>query len=147
MFDDRLEIYSPGGMVDGVSINDVDTLSVPSKRRNPILADIFGRFKYMERRGSGFKKIINAYEIQQNYKSALKPIFSSCNNDFILTLYNLNYSANIYQDGAVNGTVNGTVNDTVKLSKNETKVLNLGIDLAKCQLCLKLVQNLIVVIN
>ena len=98
MFDDRLEIYSPGGMVGGVSIKDLDILNVPSKRRNPILADIFGRLKYMERRGSGFKKIINAYETQQNYKESLKPIFNSFNNDFILTLFNLNYSANVPQD-------------------------------------------------
>ena len=98
MFDDRLEIYSPGGMVGGISIEDVDILNVPSKRRNPILADIFGRLKYMERRGSGFKKIINAYETQQNYRESLKPIFNSFNNDFILTLFNLNYSANVPQD-------------------------------------------------
>ena len=91
MYDDRLEIYSPGGMVGGVSIKDVDILNVPSKRRNPILADIFGRLKYMERRGSGFKKIINAYETQQNYKKELAPVFKAFNNDFILTLFNLNY--------------------------------------------------------
>ncbi len=71
MFDDRLEIYSPGGMVGGASIKDVDILNVPSKRRNPILADIFGRLKYMERRGSGFKKIISAYETQKNLKRVL----------------------------------------------------------------------------
>ena len=98
MFDDRLEIYSPGGMVGGVSIKDVDILNVPSKRRNPILADIFGRLKYMERRGSGFKKIINAYETQQNYREGLKHIFNSFNNDFILTLFDLNYSVNVSQD-------------------------------------------------
>ena len=98
MFDDRLEIYSPGGMVGGVSIKDVDILNVPSKRRNPILADIFGRLKYMERRGSGFKKIINAYETQKNYRESLKPIFNSFNNDFILRLYNLNYSVKVSQD-------------------------------------------------
>ena len=91
MFDDRLEIYSPGGMVGCVSIKDVDILNVPSKRRNPILADIFGRLKYMERRGSGFKKIINAYETQQNYRKELAPVFKAFNNDFILTLYNMNY--------------------------------------------------------
>lgn len=83
----------------------------------------------MERRGSGFKKIINAYETQQNYKNDLKPIFNSFNNDFILTLFNLNYSANVPQgvpqNGTVNGTVNDTVNNTVKLSANETKVYEL----------------------
>lgn len=98
MYDDRLEIYSSGGMVGGVSIKDVDILNVPSERRNPILADIFGRLKYMERRGSGFKKIINAYETQKNYKESLKPIFNSFNNDFILILFNLNYSATVPQD-------------------------------------------------
>ena len=57
MFDDRIEIYSPGGMVSGISLEGKDLLKIPSKRRNPILADIFSRLKYMERRGSGFKKI------------------------------------------------------------------------------------------
>ena len=72
----------------------------------------------MERRGSGFKKIINAYEIQQNYRESLKPIFNSFNNDFILTLFNLNYSANVPQDGTVNGTVYGTVSVGANVGAN-----------------------------
>lgn len=32
-------------------------LEIPSKRRNPISADIFSRLKYMERRDGGFKII------------------------------------------------------------------------------------------
>lgn len=43
MFDDRIEIYSPGGMVSGISLEGKDLLKIPSKRRNPILADIFSR--------------------------------------------------------------------------------------------------------
>lgn len=58
MFDDRIEIYSPGG----ISLEGKDLLKIPSKRRNPILADIFSRLKYIERRGSGFKKILADYE-------------------------------------------------------------------------------------
>lgn len=54
IFDDRMEIYSPGGMADGIAIQDRDPLSVPSTRRNPLLADIFERLGYMERKGSGF---------------------------------------------------------------------------------------------
>lgn len=56
MFDDRLEIQSPGGMVSGKRIQDLDLWSIPSERRNPILADLFQRMKLMERRGSGSKK-------------------------------------------------------------------------------------------
>lgn len=46
MFDDRLEIYSPGGMCDGSRVQDRDIMRVPSRRRNPIIADIFNRLKY-----------------------------------------------------------------------------------------------------
>ena len=38
-----LEIYSPGGMPDGSMIQDRDPLTVPSTRRNPVLADVFNR--------------------------------------------------------------------------------------------------------
>ena len=43
IYDDRMEIYSPGGMPDGSIIQDRDPLTVPSTRRNPVLADIFNR--------------------------------------------------------------------------------------------------------
>lgn len=51
IYDDRLEIYSPGGMPDGSMIQDRDPLTVPSTRRNPVLADVFNRLGYMERKG------------------------------------------------------------------------------------------------
>lgn len=56
IYDDRLTIYSPGGMADGTRIQERDLSSISSTRRNPILADIFGRLGYMERQGSGFGK-------------------------------------------------------------------------------------------
>ena len=67
IYDDRMEIYSPGGMPDGSMIQDRDPLTVPSTRRNPVLADVFNRLGYMERKGSGFGKIISGYEFQINY--------------------------------------------------------------------------------
>ena len=56
IYDDRLEIYSPGGMIDGSIVQNLNTDNVASKRRNPVIADIFSRMHFMERRGSGFKK-------------------------------------------------------------------------------------------
>jgi predicted HTH transcriptional regulator len=91
MFDDRLEIYSPGGMVDGTIIDNEAVVPVPSHRRNTVLADIFNRLKYMERRGSGFKKILDSYKFQEHYNEKLKPEFYAKYNSFILILYNLNY--------------------------------------------------------
>lgn len=61
MFDDRLEITSPGGMLNGSRIQDLDLKRVPSMRRNEIISDIFGRLHYMDRRGSGIGRIVNSY--------------------------------------------------------------------------------------
>ena len=91
MFDDRLEIYSPGGMFDGINVQDRNIMTVPSRRRNPIIADVFTRLIYMERRGSGFKKIIEDYQFQHNYTEELAPVFLSEYGSFFLTLKNLNY--------------------------------------------------------
>lgn len=61
MFDDRLEIMSPGGMINGSRIQDLDLKRVPSIRRNEIISDIFGRLHFMDRRGSGIGRILNSY--------------------------------------------------------------------------------------
>ena len=112
MFDDRIEIYSPGGMVSGISLEGKDLLKIPSKRRNPILADIFSRLKYMERRGSGFKKILADYKGQVEFDETKMPVFEADNDDFTLTLYNLNYGTNYATQVKQNGTQGDTQDDT-----------------------------------
>lgn len=91
IYDDRMEIYSPGGMPDGSMIQDRDPLMVPSTRRNPILADVFNRLGYMERKGSGFGKIISGYEFQINYDESKRPSFRSDRYQFTVVMPNLNY--------------------------------------------------------
>ena len=91
IFDDRLVIYSPGGMPDGTKIQDRDINTIPSTRRNPVLADIFGRLGYMERQGSGLNKIREAYENAANYQADMEPEFYSDRVLFMVTLKNLNY--------------------------------------------------------
>lgn len=91
IYDDRLEIYSPGGMPDGSMIQDRDPLTVPSTRRNPVLADMFNRLGYMERKGSGFWKILNGYKAQINYTEDKRPAFRSDRYQFTVVMPNLNY--------------------------------------------------------
>ncbi len=98
IFDDRLEIYSPGGMYDGSLIQDRDIDNVPSKRRNPVVADIFSRLDFMERRGSGFKKIMQAYEVEPNYTEDKKPLFYSNATEFRVILKNLNFTNEVLND-------------------------------------------------
>ena len=95
IFDDRMEIYSPGGMLDGSLVQNLDTDAVASKRRNPIIADLFSRMNLMERRGSGFKKIKGDYKQAHNYRAELAPKFKSTATSFFVTLYNLNYNVPI----------------------------------------------------
>lgn len=95
IYDDRMEIYSPGGMPDGSLIQERDPLSVPSTRRNPVLADVFNRLGYMERKGSGFEKIISGYEFQVNYSEEKKPSFRSDRYQFTVIMPNLNYGEEI----------------------------------------------------
>mgnify|MGYP004458679351 CR=1 FL=1 len=94
MYDDRLEIYSPGGMLDGKLIQQLNPLTVPSKRRNPLLADFFNRLGLMERRGSGMKKIMDAYKQYQRLAKCHVPEFTSDASEFHVTLWNLNYDGN-----------------------------------------------------
>ena len=91
IYDDRLEIYSPGGMPDGSMIQDRDPLTVPSTRRNPVLADVFNRLGYMERKGSGFGKILNGYKAQINFVPSKAPMFRSDRYQFTVIMPNLNY--------------------------------------------------------
>ena len=91
IYDDRLEITSPGGMPNGLLIQDLNIYDVASQRRNPLLTDIFERLDYMERRGSGFKKIIDGYKTQPNFNENKIPSFDSSKSFFRVTLPNLNY--------------------------------------------------------
>ena len=114
IYDDRLEIYSPGGMYDGTFVQDLNPLNVSSIRRNPIIADVFARMDLMERRGSGLRKIIEAYEAEENYKENFKPEFKSTESSFTTILKNLNYDTQ-------NVTQNDGQNDGQKLKPNDRR--------------------------
>lgn len=86
MFEDRLEITSPGGMVDGSQIQDLDLTKIPSLRRNTIISDLFGRLHFMDRRGSGITRIIESYS-----ECNIKPKFSSGASSFTVTFPNKRY--------------------------------------------------------
>ena len=84
--DGRLTNNSRIEMPDGSIIQERDPLTVPSTRRNPVLADILNRLGYMERKGSGFGKIINGYEVQSNYNDNKRPNFSSDRYQFTVIM-------------------------------------------------------------
>ena len=129
IFDDRLEIVSPGGMPDGSLVQDLDIRNVPSDRRNQILADIFSQMDYMERKGSGFGLIFRAYEKEAPNPKELKPSFVSASGSFRVVLPNLNGSVPFVGDVTENVTRNVTENVTRnvarKLSDIQSSILRM----------------------
>ena len=57
VFDNRVEIVNPGGLVNGLSVRTLGTVSV---RRNEILSDLFFRMHKVERIGMGIRNMKEA---------------------------------------------------------------------------------------
>lgn len=85
MFNDKVEITSPGGLLHSITKEEYLNGQI-SKPRNPILANVFFRLKYIEMFGTGILRIKEMYE---SYK--FKPDFKVYENSIsvILPLINL----------------------------------------------------------
>jgi ATP-dependent DNA helicase RecG len=83
VYKNRIEITSLGGLVYGLSINDIG--AGISQSRNPILANIFYRLKYIEAYGTGIKKIRHEYK-----EFDLSELIQITDNTFKLILWNKN---------------------------------------------------------
>ena len=71
IYDDRVELVSPGAMLDGTQIQDHDIYKVPSMRRNPVIADVFTQLDYMES-GSSLRKMRELTEKLPNFLQGKK---------------------------------------------------------------------------
>ena len=118
IFDDRMEIYSPGGMPDGTVIQDRNIQAIPSMRRNPVIADIFARLGYMERSGSGLGKIRSSYEVSANFETGKEPVFYSDRSQFLVTLCNLNY-----RDGDMVKDSSGNASSASEINLRQDQIL------------------------
>lgn len=125
IFDDRMEIYSPGGMVNGSMIQNLDIRYISSERRNPILADIFNRLGLMERQGSGLSKIVEGYKLEENYTDDKTPTFYSDRTQFRVILPNLNYGIDINEPHFEPNPEPNELNLNLYLSKKEIQVFNM----------------------
>ena len=94
IYDDRVELVSPGAMLDGTQIQDRDIFKVPSMRRNPVIADVFTQLDYMEKRGSGLRKMRELTEKLPNFLQGKEPQYQTEATSFYTTFYNLNWNEN-----------------------------------------------------
>lgn len=113
IYDDRLTVTSPGGMYNGMLIQDLDIADVSSERRNPILANVMAQLDYMEKRGSGLTRICNETKALYGYRDELKPVFKSTPTQFQTTIFASSDATNV-----------GDVSET-KLTERQQKIMNL----------------------
>lgn len=85
IYDDRMEFISLGGLVAGLSRDDI-MLGV-SQPRNEKVANIFYRLKHIEAYGIGIKKIMNFYKAHNK-----KPTITVSNGAFVIEIPNLSYA-------------------------------------------------------
>ena len=80
MYEDKIEVSSPGGLPSGISEKEYLNGQI-SQLRNPILANIFFRLKYVEMFGTGIRRINESYK-----KFVVKPNFEIFENSIKITL-------------------------------------------------------------
>ncbi|KRL62543.1 ATP-binding protein [Lactobacillus psittaci] len=80
MFDDRIEITSPGGLPEGISKQEYLAGQI-SILRNPIIAGIFFRLGLIEQFGTGVQRIFSEYQ-----NSIVKPQFLIFDNSITVKL-------------------------------------------------------------
>ena len=117
IYDDRLTVTSPGGMYNGMLIQDLDIVDVSSERRNPILANVMAQLDYMEKRGSGLTRICNETKALDGYKDELRPVFKSTPTQFQTIIFASSDTQNV-------GDHDGDVSEK-KLTERQKKMLNL----------------------
>ncbi len=92
MYDDRIEIVSPGGLPTGISKEEYLAGRI-SVLRNPILANVFYRLRLVEIFGSGIARIKQIYA-----GSAQKPQFAIGENTIMITLPLMTEELNLSED-------------------------------------------------
>ena len=84
IFDDRIEFVSTGGLVDGLTKEDI--MAGVSESRNMNLANCFYRLKLIESYGTGIQRIMESYS-----GTGKKPEINITANAFVVILPNINY--------------------------------------------------------
>lgn len=142
IYDDRLAITSPGGMYSGQIVQDLPIEEISSDRRNPILADVMAQLDYMEKRGSGLKRICNETKALDGYRDELKPVFKSTASQFMTIIYSMEYdvtkqSLNSRQVGTKLGPSWDQVGTKLGLSWEEVEKLFIALQEPKSMVELK----------
>lgn len=108
-YDDRVQIFSPGSLPDGLTLENIKMGMVA--KRNKIIVDTLDKADVIENYASGVRRIFEDYA---HFKK--QPEYYISDNGVIVTLFNRNYD--IQNDGQ-NGGQNDGQNDGQKISTKD----------------------------
>ena len=94
IFDNRIEFVSLGGLVKGITMEDV--LGGVSQPRNSVVAAVFYRLELIEAYGTGIQRIMESYE-----DGSQKPSFRPAPASFVVTLPKMDYNAAAIKNGEI----------------------------------------------
>ncbi|PKL14100.1 MAG: hypothetical protein CVV52_03255 [Spirochaetae bacterium HGW-Spirochaetae-8] len=86
-----LEIQSFGGIYNGRVIQDRDIHTSGYARRNPVIADLFHRMRFMEWGGGGLTKILSETSWLPGCSRCMRSEVFSTPSDLRVVLKNVNY--------------------------------------------------------
>ncbi len=92
MYSDKIEIISPGGLVNGISEKEYLNGQI-SMLRNPVIGNVFFRLNIIERFGTGVKRIQDSYR-----DSKVKPSFFIFENSIKIVLPLISTDMNLEKD-------------------------------------------------
>jgi ATP-dependent DNA helicase RecG len=85
IFNDRIEFFNPGRLPDGISEEDLRKGTYVSNCRNKLIARIFKEITWIERYGTGVRRVTSLFE---SY-GCPKPVFENFQHGFKVTAYPL----------------------------------------------------------
>lgn len=117
IYQDRIEIVSPGKFLPKGRAQDYEMINqIPSKRRNKAISDTLAMCKLMQRYGSGFDKIVEAYE---PFGEEYQPKVFSNDSWFTITLMDVTFKKTVDATTGISLHLKGNqknVYETIKLN-------------------------------
>ena len=100
IYDDRIELFNPGALLDDLTVEKIKTGNYKSHLRNKQIASIFKELELIEKYGSGVRRVIDAFA---DYGSP-DPVIEATQGGMAVTVFKA-IAKEI--NGGVNGGVNG----------------------------------------
>ena len=93
VFDDRIEFFNPGALLDGLTVEKIKTGNYKSHLRNKQIATVFRELDLVEKYGSGVRRVIDSFIAY----GLPEPVFEVTQGGMAVTMFNKNVKANTPQ--------------------------------------------------